>query len=95
MVMPVHLQNKKQPSFYIANRAHHADIGGALAGSMGPAREIFEEGLRLPPVHLFQRGELNRDAMSIILANVRTPEEREGDLGCAGRRMQNRPPPPA
>ncbi|HTC66810.1 MAG TPA: hydantoinase B/oxoprolinase family protein [Candidatus Acidoferrum sp.] len=80
MVMPVHLKNKKQPSFYIANRAHHADIGGALAGSMGPAREIFEEGLRIPPVHLFHRGELNRDAMSIILANVRTPDEREGDL---------------
>jgi N-methylhydantoinase B len=80
MVMPVHLQNKKQPSFYIANRAHHADIGGALAGSMGPAREIFEEGLRIPPVHLFRGGELNRDAMSIILANVRTPTEREGDL---------------
>ena len=80
MVMAVHLQNKKHPSFYIANRAHHADIGGALAGSMGPAREIFEEGLRIPPVHLFRRGELNRDAMSIILANVRTPAEREGDL---------------
>jgi N-methylhydantoinase B len=80
MVMPVHLQNKKHPFFYVANRAHHADIGGALAGSMGPAREIFEEGLRIPPVHLFRRGELNRDAMSIILANVRTPAEREGDL---------------
>jgi N-methylhydantoinase B len=80
MVMPVHLQNKKYASFYIANRAHHADIGGALAGSMGPAREIFEEGLRIPPVHLFRRGELNRDAMSIILVNVRTPAEREGDL---------------
>jgi N-methylhydantoinase B len=80
MVMPVHLQNKKHPSFYVANRAHHADIGGALAGSMGPAREIFEEGLRIPPAHLFRRGELNRDAMSIILANVRTPAEREGDL---------------
>jgi len=49
MVMPVHLQNKKYASFYVANRAHHADIGGALAGSMGPAREIFEEGLRIPP----------------------------------------------
>jgi N-methylhydantoinase B len=80
MVMPVHLLNKKGPSFYVANRAHHADIGGALAGSMGPAREIFEEGLRIPPVHLFRRGELNRDVMSLILANVRTPEEREGDL---------------
>jgi N-methylhydantoinase B len=80
MVMPVHLQSKKLPSFYVANRAHHADIGGALAGSMGPAREIFEEGLRIPPVHLFRRGELNREVMSLILANVRTPEEREGDL---------------
>jgi N-methylhydantoinase B len=80
MVMPVHLRNKKLPSFYVANRAHHADIGGALAGSMGPAREVFEEGLRIPPVHLFQRGELNCDVMSLILTNVRTPEEREGDL---------------
>jgi N-methylhydantoinase B len=80
MVMPVHLQNKTLPSFYVANRAHHADIGGAFAGSMGPAREIFEEGLRIPPVHLFRRGEVNRDVMSLILANVRTPEEREGDL---------------
>jgi N-methylhydantoinase B len=80
MVMPVYLQSKKLPSFYVANRAHHADIGGALAGSMGPAREIFEEGLRIPPVHLFRRGELNREVMSLILANVRTPEEREGDL---------------
>jgi len=80
MVMPVHLQNKKLPSFYVANRAHHADIGGALAGSMGPAREIFEEGLRIPTVHLVRLGELNRDVMSLILANVRTPEEREGDL---------------
>ena len=80
MVMPVFLRNKKSPSFYVANRAHHADIGGALAGSMGPAREIFAEGLRIPPVHIFRHGELNRDVLSMILANVRTPAEREGDL---------------
>ena len=80
MVMPVHLQNKKQPFFYVANRAHHADIGGALAGSMGPAREIFEEGLRIPAVHIVRRGQVNRDVLSMILANVRTPAEREGDL---------------
>jgi N-methylhydantoinase B len=80
MVMPVYLRNKPKPAFYIANRAHHADIGGALAGSMGPAREIFEEGLRIPAVHMFRRGEVNRDVMSMILANVRTPAEREGDL---------------
>jgi N-methylhydantoinase B len=80
MVMPVHVRNRKEPSFYVANRAHHADVGGALAGSMGPAREIFEEGLRIPTMHIFRRGELNRDVMSMILANVRTPAEREGDL---------------
>src|SRR6201998_664989 len=39
MVMPVFLRGHRRPSFYIANRAHHADVGGALAGSMGPARE--------------------------------------------------------
>jgi N-methylhydantoinase B len=80
MVMPVFLRNKKQPVFYIANRAHHADIGGAHAGSMGPAREIFAEGLRIPAVYLFRRGEMNCNVMSMILANVRTPGERVGDL---------------
>lgn len=80
LVMPVYLRGKKQASFYVANRAHHADIGGALAGSMGPAREIFQEGLRIPPVKLFVRGVLNRDVMSMLLANVRTPAERAGDL---------------
>jgi N-methylhydantoinase B len=80
MVMPVHLQNNKQPFFYVANRAHHADIGGSLAGSMGPAREIFEEGLRIPAVHIVRCGQVNRDVLSMILANVRTPAEREGDL---------------
>ncbi len=80
MVMPVHLHKKKLPSFYVANRAHHADIGGALAGSMGPAREIFQEGLRIPPVHMVLGGKVNRDVMNMILSNVRTPAEREGDL---------------
>jgi N-methylhydantoinase B len=69
-----------RPSFYVANRAHHADVGGALAGSMGPASEIFQEGVRIPPVKIFRRGELNAGVMSLILANVRTPIEREGDL---------------
>jgi N-methylhydantoinase B len=70
----------RRPSFYVANRAHHADVGGALAGSMGPAGEIFQEGLRIPPVKIFRGGERNADVMSLLLANVRTPTEREGDL---------------
>jgi N-methylhydantoinase B len=80
LVMPVFLARKSKPQFFVASRAHHADIGGALAGSMGPAKEIFQEGLRIPPLKIFCRGELNREILSLILANVRTPNEREGDL---------------
>src|SRR5882757_3869809 len=80
MVMPIFLPRKPRPSFYVANRAHHADVGGALAGSMGPAREIFQEGIRIPPVKIFRRSELNTDVMALLLANVRTAAEREGDL---------------
>ena len=80
MVMPVYLPGRRRPTFYAANRAHHADIGGALAGSMGPAREIYQEGLRIPPVKIFEDGRLKRDVMALLLANVRTPAEREGDL---------------
>ncbi|PYV19238.1 MAG: 5-oxoprolinase [Acidobacteria bacterium] len=66
--------------FYVANRAHHADVGGASPASMGLAREVFEEGLRIPPVLLARGGKLQADALALVLANVRTPEERQGDL---------------
>jgi len=69
-----------QPLFYVANRAHHADIGGATPGSMGRAEEIYQEGLRIPPVRLMIGGHINDDVMRLISANVRIPEEREGDL---------------
>jgi N-methylhydantoinase B len=80
MVMPVYTPRTARPSFYIANRAHHADIGGAHPGSMGLSREIFQEGLRVPPVKILEHGRTVPDVMSLILANVRTPREREGDL---------------
>lgn len=70
-----------KPDFYVASRAHHADVGGAAAGSMGLSREIYQEGLRIPPVLLVRGGEMQRDVLNLVLANVRTPEEREGDLG--------------
>lgn len=69
-----------RPLFYVANRAHHADIGGMAAGSMPLSTEIFQEGLRIPPIKLYERGQLNHSVMRLILANVRTPREREGDL---------------
>jgi N-methylhydantoinase B len=68
------------PEFFVAARAHHADIGGTYAGSMGPCREIYQEGFRIPPVKIVRAGTLDRDILALLLNNVRTPEEREGDL---------------
>ena len=69
------------PDFYVASRAHHADVGGAYPGSMGLCREIYQEGLRIPPVRILRGGKMDRDLLSLLLNNVRTPDEREGDLG--------------
>ncbi len=65
---------------FVANRAHHADIGGMSAGSMPLAQEIFQEGLILPPVKCLVKGEKNQDFWNVFMANVRTPRERQGDL---------------
>jgi N-methylhydantoinase B len=70
-----------RPDFYVASRAHHADVGGAYAGSMGLCREIYQEGFRIPPVRIMRAGVMERDVLALLLNNVRTPEEREGDLG--------------
>ena len=74
-------QKFRAPDFYVASRAHHADVGGAYAGSMGLCREIYQEGVRIPPVKLVRRGTTDRDVLAFLLSNVRTPHEREGDLG--------------
>jgi N-methylhydantoinase B len=65
---------------YVANRAHHADVGGMTPGSMPVGREIFQEGLILPPVKLIKEDLIDKSIMEVILANVRTPQERRGDL---------------
>jgi N-methylhydantoinase B len=70
-----------RPNFYVASRAHHADVGGTYPGSMGLCREIYQEGFRMPPVKIMRGGEIVRDVLALLLANVRTPREREGDLG--------------
>jgi N-methylhydantoinase B len=82
MVLPVFLPETlgSRPAFYVSNRAHHADVGGAYAGSMGPATEIFQEGVRIPPVRIVRSGIVDREMLDLILLNVRTPKEREGDL---------------
>ena len=95
LVMPVYLSQLKitrsdgakprhrttTPDFYVASRAHHADVGGTYPGSMGPCREIYQEGLRIPPVKIMREGKLVADVLALLLSNVRTPEERQGDLG--------------
>jgi N-methylhydantoinase B len=73
--------SKLAPDFFLASRAHHADVGGAYPGSMGLCREIYQEGFRIPPVKLVRNGEMVRDVLTLLLTNVRTPNEREGDLG--------------
>jgi N-methylhydantoinase B/oxoprolinase/acetone carboxylase alpha subunit len=70
----------RSPEFYVASRAHHADVGGMSPGSMPLARQIFQEGIRIPPVRIRRRGRIDRPLLDLILLNVRTPVEREGDL---------------
>jgi N-methylhydantoinase B len=79
LVTPVFF-GEAAPAFYLANRAHHADVGGMSAGSLPLSTEIFQEGLRLPPVKIVRGGRIDRELLALILANVRTPVEREGDL---------------
>jgi N-methylhydantoinase B len=69
------------PDFYVASRAHHADVGGTFPGSMGLCHEIYQEGFRIPPVKIMRGGSIDRDILGLLLSNVRTPREREGDLG--------------
>ncbi|HEY6274294.1 MAG TPA: hydantoinase B/oxoprolinase family protein [Terriglobales bacterium] len=82
LVAPVFSAGRKarQPAFYVASRAHHADVGGMYAGSMGSCREIYQEGVRIPPIKLIAKGRVQQDILRLLLNNVRTPKERQGDL---------------
>jgi N-methylhydantoinase B len=82
LVAPVFLGSKRarKPGFYVASRAHHADVGGTYAGSMGSCREIYQEGVRIPPIKLIAGGRVQQDVLRLLLNNVRTPDERQGDL---------------
>ena len=67
-------------AFLVANRAHHADVGGAAPGSLGQARDIHGEGLRIPPVRIVKAGAFDEELLALFCANVRAPEERRQDL---------------
>ena len=79
VVAPVFCGAKK-PNFFVANRAHHADIGGISPGSLPLSREIYQEGLIIPPLLLVENGQRNDAVWQLILRNTRTPDERRGDL---------------
>lgn len=82
LVAPIHVTVAGEPRLvgFAANRAHHADVGGISAGSMPTATEIYQEGIIIPPIKLWEAGVANEAALALILRNVRTPHERRGDL---------------
>ncbi len=92
----VEIEHEQHLLGFAANRAHHADVGGMSPGSMPLASEIYQEGIILPPIKLWEAGQLNQPLLTLILRNVRTPDERRGDLAAqvaanrtATRRIQD------
>jgi len=85
LVSPVFIEssgNNETPILFgfVASRAHHADVGGMTPGSMPVAREIFQEGIIIPPIKIMESGVLNQEIFDFLMANVRTPIERSGDI---------------
>ncbi|MDQ4075791.1 MAG: hydantoinase B/oxoprolinase family protein, partial [Chloroflexota bacterium] len=81
MVSPVFVEEGAGvPHFFLATRAHHADVGGMSPGSMPLSTEVYQEGIIIPPLKLDEGGRTNEGLLGLLLRNVRTPEERRGDL---------------
>lgn len=82
LIAPIFIESEDQPRLigFAANRAHHADVGGMSPGSMPLATEVYQEGVIIPPLKLWEGGEPNRPLLALLLRNVRTPDERRGDL---------------
>ncbi len=66
--------------YFVASRAHHADVGGMSPGSLPLSTELYQEGIIIPPLKLRLSGWMNEGAMTLIIANSRNPEERTGDI---------------
>jgi N-methylhydantoinase B len=97
IITPIFVQSggRSQLLGFAANRAHHSDVGGMSPGSMPLATEIYQEGLIIPPIKLWENNQPNQALLALVLRNVRTPHERRGDLAAqmaanrtAARRMQ-------
>lgn len=82
LIAPVFIRTSQGQRLFgfAANRAHHADIGGMTPGSMPLSQELYQEGVIIPPLKLAEAGRINQGVLDLLLANVRTPQERAGDL---------------
>ncbi len=82
LVAPVFVEEEATSTLagFVANRGHHADVGGMTPGSMPLSTELYQEGTIIPPLKLARGGRLNREVVSLICRNSRTPDERKGDL---------------
>ncbi|MDP6567028.1 MAG: hydantoinase B/oxoprolinase family protein [Alphaproteobacteria bacterium] len=77
--VPVFMAGKH--AFWAINRAHHSDIGGATYGAYNPtATEIFQEGIRIPPLRLYETGKVRQDLLDMLATNTRNPRDFKGDL---------------
>jgi len=80
LVTPIFVEGVRQPAFFAANRRIMPTCGGMTPGSMPLSTEVFQEGIRIPPIKIMVRWPGPSRLLQLILANVRTPREREGDL---------------
>lgn len=78
MVSPVFVEGMLR--FFVASRAHHADVGGMAPGSLPLSTELYQEGIIIPPVRLVEGGKRHEAVLALIAANSRAPQERQGDL---------------
>jgi len=78
MVSPVFVSEAL--CFFVASRAHHADVGGMTPGSLPLSTELYQEGMIIPPVKLMDGGRRNAGVLALVAANSRAPDERLGDL---------------
>jgi N-methylhydantoinase B len=93
VLAPVFDNNK--PAAFVATIAHHLDVGGSTPGSLGLATDVFQEGVRIPPVRIMRGGQINQDVFKLIANNIRSPRDTSGDLraqlaavGTGSRRVQ-------
>jgi N-methylhydantoinase B len=78
LITPVHYRDELIG--FVASLAHHVDVGGGAPASVGAFKEIFQEGIQIPPVKLVHGGSITPDTFKLVLAQIRTKRETAGDI---------------